>query len=106
MSETKGERLLNGIEKMREGLDLISQLGDSQELMRLIVGSPNAAKRIKDALSNDSILNSVVISMVAARNGRLTAQTVEKVILDFLDVLFDLSQPAPVQEMEAANADE
>lgn len=46
MSEmTKGEMLMNGMEKIKEGLEMISKLGDKQELIKTLVGSKVAAER-------------------------------------------------------------
>lgn len=102
-TETKGTRLINGIDKLREGLDLINQLGDGQDLMRLLISSPSAAKRLKEMLKDDNLLHTLIVSMVASRNSRLTPATVEKIVEDFLDVVFDLSQPIAEPEKEGAD---
>ncbi|MFA5385951.1 MAG: hypothetical protein WC364_15065 [Eubacteriales bacterium] len=100
MSETKGEMLVNGMDKIKEGLEMISGLGDRQELIKTLVGSQAAANRLKDLLKSNTIFENMVISMVASRNSRLNAETTRKVITDFLDVLFDLSQPYRTEKEE------
>ena len=102
MPETKGEILVTGIDKIREGLEMISQLGDKQELIKTLVGSQASANRLKDLMTNNLVFQNMVISMVAARNSRLNRDTVEKVITDFMDILFDLSQPYKAFEEESA----
>ena len=91
--QTKGEMLLTGIEKAREGLDMIAQLGGREDLLKAIVGTPALANKLRDVVKNNSLFKGLVLSMVSARNSRLSSGTVEGVINDFLDVLFDLSQP-------------
>ncbi len=93
MEPTKGEILISGIDRIREGLEMISNLGSKQDLMKTLVGSQTAANRLKDLMKSNAVFQNTVIVMVAARNGRLSSETVEKVVTDFLDVLFDLSQP-------------
>jgi hypothetical protein len=93
MEQTKGEMLINGMEKIREGLEMISRLGDKQELIKALVGSQSAANRLKDLVKSNTIFQNMILSMVSARNSRLNSETVEKVITDFLDILFDLSRP-------------
>lgn len=90
---TKGEALIAGIDKIREGLEMISRQGNKQDLIKTLIGSQAAANRLRDLVKSNVVFQNTVISMVAARNGRLNAETVDKVIGDFLDVLFDLSQP-------------
>jgi hypothetical protein len=94
MSQTKGERLITGIEQLRDGLTLINGIGGSrQDFIKLLVSSTTATSRLRDLLHDNALLKTMVFGMVAARNSKLVAQTVEKVIGDFMDVLFDLSQP-------------
>lgn len=90
---TKGEMLVNGMEKIKEGLEMISKLGDKQELIKTLVGSQAAANRLKDLVKSNLIFQNMVLSMVASRNSRLSTETVEKIISDFMDILFDLSKP-------------
>lgn len=90
---TKGEALIAGIDKIREGLDMIARQGNKQDLIKTLIGSQAAANRLRDLVKSNVVFQNTVISMVAARNGRLNTETVDKVISDFLDVLFDLSQP-------------
>ena len=98
---TKGEALIEGIEKIREGLEMISQLGSKQDLIKTLVGSPTTANRLRGLLKSNLVFQNTVTAMVASRNGRLSPETVDKVITDFMDVLFDLSQPykTPPQEL-------
>lgn len=100
MSETKGEMLVNGMEKIKEGLEMISKLGDKQELIKTLVGSQAAANRLKDIVKSNLIFQNMVMSMVVSRNSRLSSETVNKVVTDFLDILFDLSKPYKVDEPE------
>ncbi len=93
MSPTKGEVLISGIDRIREGLDMISGLGAKQDLIKTMVGSQAAANKLRDLVKSNIVFQNTVIAMVAARNSRLSPDTVEKVVTDFLDVLFDLSQP-------------
>jgi hypothetical protein len=93
MEKTKGEILLLGLEQVREGLELISQHGDQNMLLRTLVGSTAAAKRLREVVRDSAVFRSMVMTLVCARNSRLSAETVEKVVRDFLDVMFDLSQP-------------
>ena len=90
---TKGEAMILGIDKIREGLELISRLGDKQDLVRILVSSPAAALRLKDLMRNNRVFQTMTVALVSAKNGRLSSETVDKVITDFLDVLFDLSRP-------------
>jgi hypothetical protein len=101
---TKGEMLVNGMEKIKEGLEMISKLGDKQELIKTLVGSQAAANRLKDLVKSNVIFQNMVLSMVSARNSRLNAETVQKVITDFMDVLFDLSRP--YKDLEATPDEE
>ncbi len=93
MSETKGEMLITGMEMIKEGLEMISKLGDKQELVKTLVGSQVAATRLRDTIKCNSLFYNLVLSMVQARNTRLNSETVSKVVVDFLDILFDLSKP-------------
>lgn len=91
--KTKGEVLISGLDQIREGLDMISKLGDSTDLVKEIVGSRAAADRLRNVMKDRTLVFNLVLSMVKARNGRLSEDTVQKVVTDFLDVLFDLSKP-------------
>lgn len=101
--QTKGEMLVNGMDRIREGLEMISKLGDKQELIKTLVGSQAAANRLKDLVRSNTIFQNIVLSMVAARNSRLNNETVEKVVTDFLDILFDLSRPYKEVETQQPN---
>ncbi len=90
---TKGEMLLQGLEQVREGLDLIGRHGNQDLLLKTLVGSNTAAKRLREVVQGSTVFRSMVLSLVCARNARLSAETTEKIIRDFLDVMFDLSQP-------------
>lgn len=90
---TRGEMLINGMEKIKEGLEMISQLGNKQELIKVLVGSQTAANRLRDVVKSNTIFYTMVTSMVKSRNSRLSDETVEKVVTDFIDILFDLSKP-------------
>lgn len=91
--KTKGEMLLQGLEQVREGLELISKHGNQDLLLKTLVGSSMAAKRLREVVQDSTVFRSMLLSLVCARNGRLSEDTVEKVVRDFLDVMFDLSQP-------------
>ncbi len=96
---TKGERLINGIDQLKVGLALINSIGGNrQDFIKLLVTSSTAAKNLRDLMKDNALMKTLVFSMVAARNTRLAPGTVENVISDFLDVLFDLSQPVPEDE--------
>jgi hypothetical protein len=96
---TKGERLMNGIEQLKDGLLMIGSIGGNrQDFIKMLVGSPTATKNLKDLMRDNAIMKSMVFSMVASRNSRLSVGTVENIISDFLDVLFDLSQPVPEEQ--------
>lgn len=99
---TKGEHLMKGLDQLREGLTNISRFSNKQDLIKLLVASPTAARQMKDLLNDNSLLQKLIVSMVSARNSRLSADTVEKVISDFLEVLFDLSQPV-IDDKEDSN---
>ena len=105
MNQTKGDMLVNGLEQIREGLETIAQLDSGPELVRMLVGSRAGAERLRDVVKSDRILYNMIVSMVAARNGKkLVYETVEKVVNDFLDVLFDLSRP--YKELPTGNEDD
>ncbi|MEW5899427.1 MAG: hypothetical protein AB1652_09710 [Bacillota bacterium] len=93
MTTTKGEALIAGLDQIREGLDMIARLGNRNDLLRNLVGSQAATQRLKDLMKSNNVLFNLIIGMVKARNSRLSEETVNKVVIDFLDVLFDLSKP-------------
>lgn len=107
---TKGEALINGIEQIQDGLEMIAKLGDKESLIITLVGSQSAARRLRDVIKSKNLIYNLVISLVKARNTRLVDETVKKVIDDFMDVLFDLSTPYktveehPVDQMEPRNS--
>lgn len=103
INQTKGEMLINGMERIKEGLEIISKLGDKHELVKFLVGSQAAANRLKDVVKSNSIFFNMVVTMVKSRNSRLSDETVEKVVTDFLDILFDLSKPYKTIEGEKTN---
>ncbi|MCL6446828.1 MAG: hypothetical protein K6U04_01550 [Armatimonadetes bacterium] len=90
---TKGEALIAGLDQIREGLDMIARLGNRNDLLRSLVGSQAATQRLKDLMKSNNVLFNLVLGMVKARNSRLSEETVNKVVIDFLDILFDLSKP-------------
>ncbi len=90
---TKGEALISGLNQIDEGLKMISALGTRHDLIATMVGSKASAKRLRDVISGNKVLYNLVLSMVKAKNGRLAGETIDKVITDFLDTLFDLSSP-------------
>ena len=92
---TKGEGIVAGIERIREGLDLIGKAGSQREVLTILVGSGRGAEQLRQVMQ-PGLLRSILVSMVHARNARLSAETVEKVLDDFLKVLFELSQPYEV----------
>ena len=89
---TRGEVILEGLERIREGLDLIRRAGSQTEVLTILVGSTRGAEQLRQVM-RPGLLRNVIVSMVHARNNRLSAETVEKVLNDFMDVLFDLSKP-------------
>lgn len=95
---TKGEVLIAGLNQIRDGLEMISRLGDKTDLVKTMVGSQAAARRLRDVMKDNNVVYNMVLNMVQSRNGQLSPKTVTKVINDFLDVLFDLSQPYTVDE--------
>jgi hypothetical protein len=98
-TETRGERLADGISKLREGLLIIGSIGgNKQDFIKLLVSSQAGARNLKELLKDNAILKSMVFSLVKSRNSRLAPDTIDKVIGDFLDVLFDLSQPVSGDE--------
>jgi len=92
-SMTKGEALITGLNQIDEGLKMISALGNRYNLIATMVGSKISAQRLRDIIRGNKLLYNLVVNMVKAKNSRLSGVTVEKVINDFLDTLFDLSQP-------------
>jgi|GEM_PF-1347480 len=90
---TKGEALVTGLNQIDEGLKMISALGTKYDLLATMVGSRASAQRLRDVIKSNTVLYTLVINMVAAKNSRLSAETVQKVIDDLLDTLFDLSSP-------------
>lgn len=90
---TKGEALISGLDQIREGLDMIAKLGDGNDLVKNMIGSQAGAQRLRNVMQEKTLVFNLVLSMVAARNSRLTEETVRRVVTDFLDVLFDLSKP-------------
>lgn len=103
---TKGEILLAGIDRIREGLEMIAKLGNRQDLIKELVGSSTMANRLRDVMKSNSIFEGMVLSMVKSRNGRLSPETVDKVVTDFMDVLFDLSRPYKTEaDLEAQGTD-
>lgn len=90
---SKGEALIKRLDQIREGLDMIAKLESKPDLVVTLVGSHSGAKRLREVMRSNTLIHNLVISMVNARNARLSEETVRKVITDFLDVLFDLSKP-------------
>lgn len=93
VGRTKGEVLAEGLERIRDGLQMVAQIGAPADLVRSLVGSQAAAQRLREVMRDNSVLYGLVLAMVKARNPRLSGGTVEKIVRDFLDVLFDLSRP-------------
>ncbi len=91
--QTKGEVLIEGLERIREGLQMVARLGSHVDLVRQLTGSQTAAQRLREVMRSETLVYNLVLAMVKARNSRLSEDTVEKVVRDFLDVLFDLSRP-------------
>ncbi len=90
---TKGEALVRGLDQIREGLEMVSRLGGKKDLVVALTGSKQGAQRLRDVMRSNNVVYQMVIGMVRARNSRLSEETVQKVVGDFLDVLFNLSQP-------------
>jgi len=93
---TKGEALVNGLNQIDEGLKMISALGNRYDLIATMVGSKTSAQRLRDVIRGNKVLYNLVLNMVKAKNSRLSGETVDKVVTDFLDTLFDLSRPYKV----------
>jgi len=89
---TRGEAIVAGIERIREGLDLIRRAGSQTEVLTILVGSSRGAEQLRQVMQ-PGLLRSIIVSMVHSKNSRLSAETVEKVLDDFLRVLFELSKP-------------
>lgn len=89
---TKGEAIIVGLEQIREGLQMVRQASRDVDLIRTLVGSNRASQQLREIMSG-GLLKTVVIEMVHTRNYRLSQDTVEKVISDFMAVLFELSKP-------------
>jgi len=96
---TKGEAIVLGLTQIREGLEMVTQASRDIDLIRNLVGSTRAAQQFREVL-NTGLLKTIVLEMVAARNGRLSRDTVAKVVQDFMDVLFDLAKPFESAEGE------
>lgn len=94
---TKGEALAVGLEQLKQGLQMIRQVGGPKDLLKILVGSQAAVSQIKEVIATGT-LRPLVYALVASRNSRLSAETVHKVVDDFLDVLTDLAQPFPHPE--------
>ena len=90
---TKGEALVLGLNQIDEGLKMISALGNRYDLVATMVGSKTSAQKLRDVIRGNKVLYNLVLNMVKAKNSRLAGETVEKVVTDFLDTLFDLSSP-------------
>ncbi|NPV72121.1 MAG: hypothetical protein HPY55_16060 [Firmicutes bacterium] len=90
---SKGEALLAGLQQIDEGLKMIASLGGRYDLVATMVGSKTTAQKLRDVIRGNKALFNLVVNIVKAKNNRLAAETVEKVIGDFLDTLFDLSKP-------------
>lgn len=102
--ETKGERMITAIEKIREGLEMLTEIGDRQDLVKALLGSPAAAERLRDLVKGNGAFERLVLPLVRVRNGRLNTETVDKVVTDFLDVVFDLSRPYPGEDAHGDGA--
>lgn len=89
---TKGEAIILGLEQIREGLAMVNKASKDVDLIRTLVGSNRGAQQLRDVV-NANLLKTVIMEMVAARNPKLAPNTVEKVVQDFLNVLFELSKP-------------
>lgn len=95
---TKGEAIIGGLNQIDEGLQMIAIIGGRYDLVKAMVGSNAGAKRLREVVRSNKILYNLVLNIVASKNSRLSADTVGKVVSDFLDTLFDLSQPYQTKE--------
>lgn len=102
---TKGEALLLGLDQIKEGLTLIGRVSSQADLLKVLVKSDKGARQLREVLGAP-LLRTMILSLVRAKNTRLSEDTVEKVVGDFLDVLCDLAQPyrAPVEPKREAAA--
>lgn len=89
---TKGEAIVVGLEQIRDGLQMISKASKDVDLIRTLVGSSRASEQLRDVMKG-GLLRTIIVEMVAARNRKLSPETVDKVISDFMGVLFELSKP-------------
>lgn len=89
---TRGEAIAAGTEKIREELGLIRKAGSQTEALPILVGSSRGAEQLRQVMQ-PGLLRSIIVSMVHSKNSRLSAETVEKVLDEFLRVLFELPKP-------------
>ncbi|MGE5572981.1 MAG: hypothetical protein ACM3ZU_08195 [Bacteroidota bacterium] len=92
---TKGEALLLGLDQIKEGLNLIGRVNTQADLLKVLVTSDKGARQLREVLGAP-LLKMMVLGLVKAKNSRLSEDTVEKVVTDFLNVLCDLAQPYKV----------
>lgn len=90
---SKGQVIVTGLTMIEDGLALIAKLGNKYDLVATLVGSDTAATKLRNAIKANKVFYSLIGNIVKSKNNRLSGDTVEKVIDDLLDVLFDLSQP-------------
>lgn len=104
---TKGEAIIRGMDQIREGLEMIRKSHGETDVIRALVGSQKASQQLR-SIMGPGVLQSVVVEMVVARNRRLIPETVKKIVDDFVDVLFELSQPfeSEVEEESPVERDE
>lgn len=100
---TKGEAILQGLDQIREGLELIRKAGSQADALRVLVGSQKGAEQLR-AVMNPGLLRTLVVSMVQARVRRVSPATVEQVLDEFFKVLFDLAKPHEIEPRPAAPA--
>lgn len=91
---TKGEAIVSGLAMIEDGLKMIANLGNKYDLVKAIVGSGQAAERLRSAISDNKVMYNLVLNIVRSRNAsNLSAKSVDRVVDDLLDTLFDLSRP-------------
>jgi hypothetical protein len=90
---SKGQAIVTGLTMIEDGLAMIARLGNKYDLVATLVGSDTAATKLRNAVKANKVFYGLVGNIVKAKNTRLAGETTEKVIDDFLDTLFDLSQP-------------
>jgi hypothetical protein len=99
-SPSKGEVFLGAFDKIRDALKELAVLNgpgpvaNKYNVLEFLASSQKGADKLRDVFSQkgNQVLHSLMVQVVAARNG-LKPATVERVIGDAFDFIFDLSTP-------------